>query len=121
MCRSMVMGRIRRKAQNASTWTIHMRLVPAVERAQLGAVDEGGQRVADEAPPLEVGRPLGGDAEHLGREAGDADQQEHAEDDGVLGLGLDADAVRALDVRGGRWPRAMPARNTSPAASPTKE
>ncbi len=24
MCRSMVMGRMRRKAQKASTWTIHM-------------------------------------------------------------------------------------------------
>ena len=34
----------------------------------------------------------------LGEEAGDADDEERAEDDRVLGLGLDADAVRALDV-----------------------
>ena len=31
-------------------------------------------------------------------EAGDADDEERAEDDRVLGLGLDADAVRALHV-----------------------
>ena len=38
------------------------------------------------------------DAEHLGAEAGEADGEERAEDDGVLGLRLDADAVRPLDV-----------------------
>jgi hypothetical protein len=43
------------------------------------------------------GPTVEGDAEHLGAEAGDAERQ-RAEDDGVLGLGLDADAVGALHV-----------------------
>ena len=34
----------------------------------------------------------------FGEEAGEADDEERAEDHGVFGLGLDADAVRALDV-----------------------
>ena len=33
-----------------------------------------------------LGHAARGDAEHLGAEAGDADGEEHAEDDGVLGL-----------------------------------
>ena len=34
----------------------------------------------------------------LGEEAREADQRKHAEDERVLGLGLDADAVGALHV-----------------------
>ncbi len=79
-------------------------LVPGLERADAPAVDEAGQRVADEAPLL-VARPaLERDAEHLGAEAGDADHEEGAEDDGVLGLRLDADAVRALHVAANERP-----------------
>ena len=65
-------------------------LVPAVHRA---SVDEGGQRVADEAPALVVGQAVGRNAERLGAEAGHADGQQDAADDRVLGPGLDADAV----------------------------
>jgi hypothetical protein len=74
------------------------RLVPALERLLGPAVDERRQRVADEAPLLELGRPLRRDPEHLGRVAADADQQEHAEDHRVFRLGLDPDAVRPLHV-----------------------
>ena len=73
-------------------------LVPGVERAGRTPVDERGQRVADEAPPLEGGRALLRDPHHLGGVARQADEQEHPEDHGVLGLGLDPDAVRPLDV-----------------------
>ena len=51
------------------------RLVPAGHRAR--AVDEGGQRVADEAPALVVGQPVGRDPEGLRAEPGDADGQQH--------------------------------------------
>ncbi len=46
-----------------------------------------------------------GDAEHLGGEPGDADDEERAEDDEVLGLALDADAVRPLHVAPGDRPQ----------------
>ena len=48
--------------------------------------------------PRTPGRPSQGDAPHLGAEAGDGDGEERAEDEGVLGLGLDADAVGPLHV-----------------------
>ena len=44
------------------------------------------------------GRPSQRDAQRLGEEAGDRDHEERDEDHRVLGLGLDADAVRALEV-----------------------
>ena len=44
------------------------------------------------------------DAQRLGEEAGERDHEERDEDDRVLGLGLDADAVRALEVAPGDRP-----------------
>ena len=44
------------------------------------------------------------DAQRLGEEAGERDHEERDEDDRVLGLGLDPDAVRALDVAPGDRP-----------------
>ena len=61
------------------------------------------------------GRPDQRDAEGLGEEAGDPDDEERAEDHRVLGLGLDADAVRAAGRSGGRSPTAMPTRKTTPS------
>ena len=75
MCRSMVMGRITRNAKNASTWAIHMTWCQRSRVLMLAPSTSVAQRVADEAPLLEVGRALGGDAEHLGGEARHADQQ----------------------------------------------
>jgi hypothetical protein len=72
------------------------RLVPTGDGVEIG--DESRQRVADEGPLLEVRTAVEGDAEHLGQEAADADREQGAEDDGVLGLGLDADPVGPLDV-----------------------
>ena len=121
MCRSIVIGRITRKTKNATTWVTHMIWCQRVERVERQPVDQRGERVADEAPLLEVGRALRGDAEHLGDEAGDADDDEHAEDDGVLGLGLDADAVRAAARSGARSPRRCRRGRRAPARSPTNE
>ena len=56
------------------------------------------ERVADERPLLVVGLVLERDAHAFDEEPGDADQQQRAEDERVFGLGLDADAVRALHV-----------------------
>ena len=39
-----------------------------------------------------------GDAEHLSTKTRNADEQHHAEDDGVFGLALNANAVGALNV-----------------------
>ena len=58
-------------------------------------LDQCGERVTDEAPALVVGHALEGDAEHLGAVAGDRNGEERAENDGVFGFALDADAVRA--------------------------
>ena len=54
--------------------------------------------IANHRPLLEGGTSDERDAEALRREAREADDQERAEDERVFGLGLDADAVRALDV-----------------------
>ena len=98
MCRSMVMGRMRRKAQKASTWTIHMAWCQPSSVLSLAP----STRVAS-GYPTKLHRSNEGDPHEAMRNisvsvAGEPDHQEHAEDDGVLGLGLDADAVRALDV-----------------------
>ena len=103
MCRSIVIGRMARKAMNATTWATHQPLVPRRPASMTdAAVDERAQRVADEAPLLVVHvlalGGLEGDAEHLGGEPADADEEERPEDERVLGLGLDADAVRPLHV-----------------------
>ncbi len=46
-----------------------------------------------------------------------ADDEERDEDDSVLGLGLDADAVRALRRSGGRIAHTMPTRKITPNRS----
>src|SRR6476620_6014781 len=74
MWRSFVTGRIARNARNATTCTAH------------------NQRCADERPLLERRRADQRDAERFGDEPAHADEEECAEDDRVLGLGLDADA-----------------------------
>ena len=90
MWRSIVIGRMARKATNATTWPIHHHWCQSLQRRRRPAVDERAQRVADEAPSLVVhvlaGRALQGEAEHLGAEAAEADDEEDAEDHGVLGL-----------------------------------
>ena len=73
-------------------------LVPRVQRRGGGGVDECRQRIADERPLLERRPSFERDPHHLGREAGDGEDEEHAEDDRVLGLRLDADAIRTLHV-----------------------
>ena len=97
MWRSIVTGRITRKTKKRDD--VGDPPAPGASPARLShAVDQARQRVADERPLLEVGPAVEGDAERLGAEAGDADGEERAEDDRVLGLGLDADAVGPLDV-----------------------
>ena len=96
MWRSIVTGRITRKTTNATTWRIHQTWWPPAR--WLDAVDERGERVADERPLLERRAALDGDAPRLGAEAGDGEDEERAEAERVVGLGLDADAVRPLDV-----------------------
>src|SRR3546814_12502286 len=61
-------------------------------------LDQPGDRVADERPLLEVRSALPGDAPHLGAEAGDGDGEDRAQDQGVLRLRLDPDAVRLVHV-----------------------
>ena len=105
MWRSIVTGRMARKTTNAATWPIHVHWCTVSQRRRRPAVDERAERIADEAPALEVhvraARRRLGDAHRLGDEAGQADRQQHAEDQGVLGAGLDADAVRPLHVAAG--------------------
>ena len=96
MWRSIVTGRIATKSEEAGDVGDPPDLVAAGQVA--AAVDQARQRVADERPLLEVGPAVEGDAPDLGAEAGDADGEERAEDERVLGLGLDADAVRPLHV-----------------------
>ena len=97
MWRSIVTGRIATKAKNADHVGDPPDLVPAGEVA--AAVDQARQRVADERPLLEVRAAR----RRAMRQASapkpvTRDGEERAEDEGVLGLGLDADAVRALHV-----------------------
>ena len=73
-------------------------LVPQFEVGGRHAGEQVAQRVADEAPLLEAGLTGLGDAEAFGKEAGDAEHEERGEDERMLGLRLDADAVRALHV-----------------------
>ena len=67
------------------------RLMPPTVAAR---VEETRKRVADHRPLLEVGPAVERDAVGLGHESGDADREEHAEDQGVFWLRLGADAVR---------------------------
>ena len=107
MWRSFVVGRITTNATNAAKCTIHIVVCRSayVLRDQPKSSNSCAERVADERPPLERRRRLLREAERLGEEAGDADHEERREDDRVLGLGLDADAVRPLDVAPDRSPR----------------
>ena len=70
-------------------WTPARLLLPSIS---------AGERVGDERPLLELGPALQRDAPHLGAEAGDGDGEDRAEDQRVLGLGLDADPVGPLHV-----------------------
>src|SRR5690242_1117663 len=79
------------------------RLVPAVQVIAVAAQPR--QRVADEAPLLEIRTAHEGDAQSLRDEPGPADQEEHNQDDRVLGLALDANAVGANDVAPHECPR----------------
>ena len=72
--------------------------------ARRRAVEQRRERVPDERPLLEVGTTDLGDAQRLGEEAGERDHEERDEDDRVLGLGLDADAVRPFEVAPGDRP-----------------
>src|SRR5207244_6166259 len=76
------------------------RLVPA----RVTAVDQLRQRVADERPALERRVADERDTNRLGGEAGEAQHEEHAEDERVLWSGLDADAVGPLDVAANERP-----------------
>ena len=80
MWRSIVVGRITRKATNDDDVADPPDPMPVLQRLERRAVDELAQRVADEAPLLVVGPALEGDAEHLGAEAGEPDGEERAED-----------------------------------------
>ena len=99
MWRSIVIGRITRNSRNADHVRDPHDLVPLVERCRRHAVEQLAERVADEAPLL-VARLT------RSRRCGSASakkpltpmSEERAEDERVLGLGLDADAVRALHV-----------------------
>ena len=99
MCRNFVVGRITRNAMNATTCTTHIHRCASLQRVERPRVDERRQRVADERPLLEA--PAGSSSAMrtaFGEEPGDADDANVDEDRRVFGLGLDADAVRALDV-----------------------
>ena len=54
MWRSIVIGRMMRKAKNATTWVTHMTWCQVSSVVEAAAVDERGERVADEAPLLEA-------------------------------------------------------------------
>ena len=92
MWRIIVPGMMARKAQKLSDVGDPPRLMPAVEVAD--TVDQLGQRIADDRPPLEVRGVLDGDAERLGPETGHADGGEHAENHRMLRPALDGDPVR---------------------------
>ena len=91
--------------------------VRVLEPADRPAVEQRRERVADERPLLEVGPADERDAQRLGEEAGDRDHEEREQDHRVLGLGLDADAVRAAGRSGGPIAQRMPTMNTTPARS----
>ena len=91
MCRSIVTGSSRRNPKKQTTWVSHQIWCQPREVAR--AVHQLAQRIADEAEPLEVGPAGEGDPVGLGHEARHGEQEERAEDDRVLGPGLDTDAV----------------------------
>ena len=84
--------------KNATTWTIHQTWCQPCEVVDVAStsVDE---RVADERPLLERRAGPSTAMRHASvRKPVTPMHEEHAEDQRVLGLGLDADAVRPLDV-----------------------
>ena len=77
-------------------------LMPRGEYVGRCAVDKLREWVANEAPLLVVKIDAScltlSNSEHFGAETADAKCQQHAKNDGVLRLALDADAIRALYV-----------------------
>ena len=68
-------------------------LMPSTE--VVGPVDKLGQWVADDRPLLEVRGAVEGNTESFGTETSDADGKEETQNEGVLGFGLNANAIGA--------------------------
>ena len=100
MCRSFVVGRITRNATNAAKCTPHSQRCASLERARRDQRVEQRRRAGSRRTT--TSRTTGGRRARCAapsvRKPVSADDEERAEDHRVLGLGLDADAVRALDV-----------------------
>ena len=96
MWRSFVIGRIARNARNATTWMAHSQRCVSrrVCADHVSTSVESGYPTNDHFS--NAGRPSSAIRTASIDEPGDADDEERAEDDRVLGLGLDADPV-------GRW------------------
>ena len=93
MWRSLVVGSSTRKVRKPAKCSPH-----TTRWARDRAVADHPSTAAEMGQPTidhvsNVGRPDEGDPEALGQEPGDTDEEEHAEDDGVLGLRLGPDAV----------------------------
>ena len=105
MWRSLVVGRIAKNKRNATTWIPHSHwcVFCSVFTDQVSINPD--KRIADERPLLEHRLVLERDARGLHEEAGQADHEERRQNERVLGLGLDANAVRARDVAADDRPR----------------
>ena len=75
------------------------------QRGGRPVVEGGRQRPAHDRPLLERRPADEGDAQPLGQEAGDADEEEDAEDRRVLRLGLRPDAVGRPEVAAADGPQ----------------
>ena len=73
-------------------------LMPQLEGAGRHTVEDLAQRITDEAPLLVAGCLDLGNAKPFGEEAREANREENAKDEGVLGLGLDPDPIWTLYV-----------------------
>ena len=102
MWRIIVTGRITRNVKNKKTCVSQKAWCHPLRWSMFRNSHD--ERIADEAPLLVVGTADQRDAECLGEEAGDPEQEEDAEDGEVLGLGLDADPVRPDRRSGARAP-----------------
>ena len=97
MCRSIVAGSITRNAKKQPTWASHqIWCQPA--RSPVPSITSWPSGYPTKLHFSKLGPAVEGDAVRLGHEAGHGQHQEGAEDDGVLGLGLDADPVGPLHV-----------------------
>ena len=72
-------------------------LMPTRQRS--ASVDQGGERVANEAEPFVFGQALESNAIGLCAVAGDRDREERSQDHRVLWFGLDANAVGPQGAR----------------------